>query len=229
MDKARDSKGGRYQLTHEAAFINRLVGNLRQPRTLLDVCCGSGSVSLSIRHLDSLRVGLDIDLSLLVRFHEISRETLLSAGDVLHMPFANASIDCITAIHCFDHLNRVQFLQECHRVLPRGGLLIFEALNRNSYKWILKKSLYVTRKGASGRWREKWVNVWSCRDVLRAVDDCGFDVQAVYGYNWVPFPQGSNSRLIGPAAFVEHLLRLDRFFTISPRFLVAARPRDVSS
>jgi 2-polyprenyl-3-methyl-5-hydroxy-6-metoxy-1,4-benzoquinol methylase len=226
MNEGRDSEGGRYQLTYEIGFINQFVSNLYQPRTLLDVCCGSGSLSSSIHRSDFHTIGLDIDFLALNRYRQLSGGVSLTRGDALCMPFAEVSIDCIIALHCFDHLNRIQFLQECNRVLSDGGFLIFESLNRNSYKWALKRFLHIIKKDSSNRSREKWINIFSCREVLLAANYCGFDVQAVYGYNWIPFTQASNCRLIKPAAFIERALHMDRFFMISPRFLVVAKKRD---
>lgn len=111
----------------------------------------------------------------------------------------------------------------------RRWLLIFESLNRNSYKWALKRLLSISSKSSSNRSREKWINIFSCREVLHAANDCGFDVQAVSGYNWVPFTQMSNSQLIKPAASIEQAFHLDRFFVFSPCFLVAAKKREISN
>jgi len=133
MNEGRDFEGGRYQLAQEVGFINRIVGNSYYPKILLDACCGRGSVSMSIKYSDFHTIGLDTNFLALKKFREESKGVSLSLGDALCMPFANISIDCIIAIHCFDHLNRVQFLEECNRVLCDGGYLIFESLNRNSY------------------------------------------------------------------------------------------------
>jgi SAM-dependent methyltransferase len=226
MNEGRDSAVGRYQLMREVGFINDFVGNLCQPEILLDACCGSGSISLSFQDSSFHTIGLDINSLALKRFREQSKEASLSLGDALCMPFADASIDCIIAVRCFDHLNRVRFLEECNRILSRGGLLIFESLNRNSYKWALKRLLPNPRKASSRRSREKWTNIWSCREVLHAADICGLEVQIVYGYNWVPFTQESNRRLIHPAALLEQALHLDRLFMISPRFLVVVKKKN---
>jgi ubiquinone/menaquinone biosynthesis C-methylase UbiE len=121
MNEDRDSVAGRYQLTHEVGFINRFVGNLYQPKILLDACCGSGSVSLLIQCSDFHAIGLDTNLLALNGFREQSREASLTLDDALCMSFVDVSIDCIIAVHCFDHLNRVRFLQECNRLLCGGG------------------------------------------------------------------------------------------------------------
>ncbi len=61
------------------------------------------------------------------------------------------------------------------------------------------------------------------REVLRAAVDHGFEIRAVSGYNWVPFTRHSDSKLVRVAALVESALRLDRYYQISPKILVAAR------
>ena len=229
MNEGRDSEGGLYQLTHELRLINQFLGNLYKPRILLETCCGSGSVS-SLIHLSGLQViGLDTSRMALNRFHEQSSDVSLTQGDAICMPFADDSIDCIIAIHCFDHLNRVRFLEECNRVLSGSSYLIFESLNRNSYKWVLKKLLTIFRKRSFNHSGEKWINIYSCREVLNIVNDCGFYVQAVDGYNWIPFTQISNSKLIKLFAYLEEALHLNRFYMISPRFLVIAKKREISN
>jgi SAM-dependent methyltransferase len=209
-------------LKREVEFIHRSLGNSNRTRILLDACCGSGSVSLSIQPPDSLAFGLDINYPALERFSEQSQRVPLIQGNVLCMPLADVSIDCILAIRCFDQLDRIRFLHECFRVLCAGGLLIFDALNRHSYKWSLKRLRGFFSKNHYSQSREKWINVLSCHEVLHTVKGCGFDVQTIYGYGWIPFTQAGNSILIKPASFIEKAIHLDRLFMISPRFLVAA-------
>jgi hypothetical protein len=64
---------------------------------------------------------------------------------------------------------------------------------------------------------------WGYDEVLRATTDHGFEVQAVSGYNWLPFSRLSDSALVIPAARIERALRLDRRPTVSPWILVSAR------
>jgi hypothetical protein len=63
---------------------------------------------------------------------------------------------------------------------------------------------------------------WDCNDVLRTAADHGFKIQAVSGYNWLPFSRLSDSALVIPAARIERALRLDRCPSVSPWILVAA-------
>lgn len=77
-----------------------------------------------------------------------------------------------------------------------------------------------------GRSDDKWIDVFSCGEVLQLIGLTGFDPQAASGYGWPPFPVSSNSRLVNPAAWVERVLRLERFPRISPRFLMTVRKKN---
>lgn len=222
-NEGRDTTVGRYLLRREVAFIARSLGDATRPRRLLDLCCGSGSVTRLLHNTGLHVVGLDIDLVALGIFRRLSNQVPLVLGDALRLPLADGGLDCVVAIHCFDHLDRIQFLQECNRVLCNGGLLIFDSLNQHSYKWVLKRLRRSLGLDPPGNWSDKWINILSCGEVLRATANCGFEIQAVSGYNWVPFTQESDNNLVDTAALIEQALRLDCYYNISPRILIAAR------
>lgn len=168
-------------------------------------------------------MGLDISRRALDAFQQRSQDVPLVQGDVLCLPFARGSLDCVVAIHCFDHLDRIRFLQECSCVLRIGGLLIFDLVNRHSYKVILKRLRHWLSIAPTGNPSDKWIDVYSCREALSAIAHAGLDVQAVSGYGWIPFDVNSESKLVHVAARAEQVLRLATFPSVSPRVLVAAR------
>lgn len=216
-DNFRDTTMGSYLFHHEHTFVRRSLDAAIQPGTLLDIGCGSGRMTLPLHDVGINVVGLDMDPVALAAFQRRSKAIPLVRGDAVHLPFTDGSFDCVVAIQFFEYVDHQQFLHELNRVLRNGGLLIIEALNRHSYKWPLKKLLSrgVTLPSAS----------LSCREMLPEITAHGFDVQAISGYNWVPFMRESNSRLVGIAALIEQMLRLDRYYSISPKILVAARKR----
>ncbi len=110
-------------------------------------------------------------------------------------------------------------------MLRSEGLLIFDALNRHSYKLILKRLGRYLGPSFAGRPSDKWIDVFSCREVLQLIGLAGFDLQAARGYGWPPFSVNSNSRLVNATASVERVLRLDRFPRVSPRIVMAVRKR----
>lgn len=217
-DNIRDTTMDRYLYQRENAFIRRVLGVSAQPRRLQDVGCGSGRMTLPLHDAGHDVVGLDNDAGALAAFQHRSNAVPLIMGDAQWLPFADGRFDCVVAIQILQYVDHHQFLQECNGVSSNGGLLIFESLNRRNYKRVLRRLVgCVADLGPS-------YNL-SYGEILQATADHGFDIQAVSGYNWVPFDQFSNSALMGVAALVEKTLRLDRCYSISPWILVAARKR----
>lgn len=209
---------GRYLARHEEAFLDQFLAASPQSRKLLDVGCGNGRFALPLAKAGHNVVGLDIDIGALAALQRRSREIPLTIGDALHFPFANGSFDCIIAIQCLVYINNFHcFLQECHRILSHGGLLIFQAINRFNYKRGLKK---LTGRGTVDTSQSFNMN---SREILYTATEHGFSILAVSGYNWVPFDRRSASTLVGTAAWVEQKLQLAHYYRISPWILVAAK------
>lgn len=234
-----DTTMAHYLFQREIAFIKRFLGGAIQPHRLLEVGCGKGQITLALQEAGLPVVGLDIDPAALAINQRRSNATPLIRGTVPHLPFGDNSFDCVIAIECVGYFAHRSFLQESSRLLGDGGLLIFDSVNERSYRWALRRlvgrsatrvlkrlldrvaGIDPTHKTASSAGKYKL----SCREVLQATAGYGFDIQGVSGYNWIPFDVRSDSALVRPAARVERMLRLDRYYNISPWFLVAARKR----
>jgi SAM-dependent methyltransferase len=181
----------------------------------MDLACGNGGATLPLYQAGFNIIGTDVDPVSLAALQRRSQRVALAWSTASHLPFINESFDCIIAIQCFEYFDQRRFFRECYRVLVGGGLLIFDAVNRHSYKRLLKRSL--------GRTRDLHRSFnQSCGEVLRATMDYGFDIHAVSSYNWIPFDRYSNNRLVGLAAGIEQMLYLDRLYRFSPWVLVAA-------
>lgn len=216
----------RYLLQHEVVFANQILGHVAQPGTLLDLFCGTGEVAPMIQAQGFRTIGLDINRPALAAFRQHSQDVHLVQGDALHLPFLNGSLNVIVAIHGFDLVERVNFLHECSRVLRCGGILIFDALNRHSYKLVLKRLGSSLRSLFGIRPYNHWIDVFSFREVLQLASLNGFNLQAVHGYGWAPFPVSSDSMLVNASALVERILRLDRVPRVSPRIVIAVKKID---
>lgn len=223
--RRHDGRMDRYLLQQEVEFVNQILGHAVQPGMLLDLFCGTGEVSPILQTPGFRILGLDINRLALTAFRQHSQDVPLVQGDALHLPLLNGSIDAIVAIHGFDLVDRVGFLHECSRVLCCGGLLVFDALNRHSYKLTLKRLGLLLGPLLANRLDEKWIRVFSCREVLRLAGLSGFDLQAARGYGWPPFSVNSNNRLVNATVCVEHFLRLNYFPYVSPRIIVAVRKK----
>jgi ubiquinone/menaquinone biosynthesis C-methylase UbiE len=218
-DVVRDVSMDRHLLQREHAFVRLFLGASMPPLRVLEVGCGSGRITLLLHDMGLNVVGLDVHPVPLAAFQRQSNAVSLVQANALRLPFVDTSYDCVVGIQVLDYMALQPFLQECNRVLCNAGLLIFQALNRWSYKSMLKRLV--------GRRAERRISRSSLcsREVLHATVGHGFELQAVSGYNWGPFRRESNSPLVWLAALIEQKLGLDRYCSISPWILVAARKK----
>ncbi len=128
---------GRYDLItvvlscgRDRRWKTRLVDMAEVPRgaRALDLACGTGDIALSLAARGARVVGLDITLRMLelaaakpgaraaVRF---------VAGDMMTLPFADASFDVVTTGYGIRNVPRIEpAIEEIHRVLRPGGMLL---------------------------------------------------------------------------------------------------------
>lgn len=102
---------------------------LADPDTrIVDICCGTGDMTaalLSLRPPNARPVtGLDFSAQMLSRARTkyAGSNAEWTEGDVMHLPFADASLDLVTAAFGFRNLsNYAEGLREIARVLRPGG------------------------------------------------------------------------------------------------------------
>ncbi|XP_061698677.1 putative methyltransferase DDB_G0268948 [Syngnathoides biaculeatus] len=93
----------------------------------VDVGCGSGQGTLMLaKHFTSV-VGTDVSPAQLEMALQSAQEPNVTYRQCVaeDLPFADSSVDLITAMSAFHWFDRARFLQEVHRVLkPRGCLAL---------------------------------------------------------------------------------------------------------
>ncbi|MGL4624160.1 MAG: class I SAM-dependent DNA methyltransferase [Culicoidibacterales bacterium] len=117
------------------AFVQSQVEQAAIPtETLVDLGCGTGTITIPLAELFTNVIGVDLSAEMLT----IAQEKLTTQqqiqwieADMSEMVFANESVDCITIL-C-DSLNYVidqedvqTTLTNCYRALKPGGMLIFD-------------------------------------------------------------------------------------------------------
>jgi len=113
----------------EAAHLRK-----KSPRFILDVCCGTGSVTqaLARKNPDALLVGYDFSRGMLRKAQEknAAGRVVFVEGDASTMPFSNDSFDIVTCSHALYELrgsSRDMALLEMKRILnPSGCVLLME-------------------------------------------------------------------------------------------------------
>jgi ubiquinone/menaquinone biosynthesis C-methylase UbiE len=117
------------QTTPTAARLVKRAG-VRAGQNVLDVCCGTGVVSVTAARLGARVTGLDLTPELLQRARENARIANLEIdwheGDVEKLPFADATFDVVLSQygHIFAPRPEVA-LGEMLRVLKPGGTIAF--------------------------------------------------------------------------------------------------------
>ena len=109
---------------------------------LLDVCCGTGRLTQELlRHCDAegRLTGLDFSANMLreaegnLRYHPRFNQVSWVHGNVLHLPFDDASFDGVSiAFGLYSIAGMEQALQEMLRVLRPGGKLLLLELSQPS-------------------------------------------------------------------------------------------------
>jgi SAM-dependent methyltransferase len=104
----------------------RVLGPWLQGPRVLDLACGTG------RFLDLATEGLDLSGKMIERARERWPGKPLHHAPAWNIPAADASYDSVFALHLFMHLHLGDIrrvLNECRRVLRRGGVLVFDFPN----------------------------------------------------------------------------------------------------
>jgi ubiquinone/menaquinone biosynthesis C-methylase UbiE len=115
-------------LTDSAQLENKISASV------LDICCGTGSVILSFaeRFSDILAIGYDFSHGMLLKASEkdLSNKVMLIEGDAAILPFKDDSFDVVCCSHALYELKgpvRKEALLEMRRVAkPNGRVLIME-------------------------------------------------------------------------------------------------------
>jgi 2-polyprenyl-3-methyl-5-hydroxy-6-metoxy-1,4-benzoquinol methylase len=187
-DRGNATRMGQYLTRVEGQFIEEGLAAAPWARKVLDIGGGSGRFALPLHARGYHVVVTDADsvpLRLLTS-HNPHVGRVLTSASAASLTVASQSVDCVLCIEVFGLSDQAcWFFPECHRVLREGGLLIFTAHNKLSYKGLLRRVRQETRFYSR--------SIGDIRQRLRAA---GFTVLREQGFNWLPATRLSNNRLI---------------------------------
>lgn len=125
--------------------------NVKADQSILDVCCGTGKLTISLAELvgDKGQVlGLDFCESMLQKAKEnidatpYKQRITLMQGNALCLPFADNSFDCVTIGFGLRNVSDIEkALSEMYRVVKPGGTVLSVELSKPSAP-ILKQLYY---------------------------------------------------------------------------------------
>ena len=129
---------------------------LRGGELVLDLACGTGDITFALaeRLPGGQAVGLDITPEM-IRIAEQkrrsghSRRASFGQGDIMRLPFAAGTFDCVTGGYALRNVPDLGgALAEIHRVLKPGGRLL--SLDFGKPRWALYRWLYLRYLAAVG-------------------------------------------------------------------------------
>ena len=136
----------------------RLV-DLASPRAgaaALDLATGTGDIAFALAARGARVVGLDVTFRMieLATAKDAGRVARFLVGDMLALPFADASFDIVTTGYGLRNVpNLTQAIDEIHRVLKPGGQMLSLDFNRPANRLVRVAYLaYLTGVGGALGW-----------------------------------------------------------------------------
>ena len=117
------------------AYESELVWELLQPgghETILDAGCGTGIFAAPFLTCGAIITGLDVSLPMLVRARRKLGNAPFTAvaGDMLHLPFADAVFDKAVSVTALEFIGEAKAaVAELFRVVKPGGRIVVATLN----------------------------------------------------------------------------------------------------
>lgn len=133
-DEGRD-RGYHKLIDDQAAAIVRRVA---EGGTALEVGCGTGLVMQRVAGFAAHVTGIDVSPGMLARARE--RGLDVREGSATALPFPDASFDVVYSFKVLAHVSPVEpALAEMARVTRPGGHIVFDAYNRDSLRFLVKR------------------------------------------------------------------------------------------
>jgi SAM-dependent methyltransferase len=106
----------------EVRLIKQEVGG---SKTVLEVGCGTGRLSVALLQKNTRIIGLDISETMLQRTRKRSKELNLLLGDAGNLPFRNESIESVFSAYTINHIpNYRKALSEMCRIASHYVIII---------------------------------------------------------------------------------------------------------
>lgn len=118
----------------QVEFVYR--NNIQQEAKILEVGCGSGNLALGLLQANFTVDAIDYDINMIEIAKQKTNAITFQQMDMLDISknYEPESFDCIvcfgnTLVHLLDNNKITSFIDSCHKLLKKGGLLAIQILN----------------------------------------------------------------------------------------------------
>ncbi len=131
--------GSEFFLTRKIDILLEFAARERvdtRQATWLDVGCGKGDLLRAAQPHFARALGCDVSLGMITECRDLD---VVHQIDPLRLPFADGSVDWVTAVCIFHHIrpeDRTRLVADIHRVLRPGG--IFAVIEHNPFNPVVQ-------------------------------------------------------------------------------------------
>jgi 2-polyprenyl-3-methyl-5-hydroxy-6-metoxy-1,4-benzoquinol methylase len=164
----------------EVVYNELLIEDIKGKK-ILDAGCGTGWFSKTACERGAIVTSLDVGENLLSKVKEKCNSECV-VGSVLGLPFQNNFFDILVSSEVIEHTpNPLKAIDEFHRVLKPGGILVLTTPNRFWYFSLLIANRFKLRPYQG---LENWVGY---KQLQKKLTDTGFQIKEYYGIHLFPF------------------------------------------
>lgn len=211
--KAYNNTIGRYRTDIELKFIKKYIK--RENEKILDIAGGSGRIAIPLIKYSSDITVTDINTKAMQILDERELGIKTVGGDFSTTDFPNlyTLILCIEGPDYFEDWD--QFFGRINSLLEDGGRCIYTYTNPSSWRYLLRRIKNINKKNP--------YHVHSFESLKELLEQKGFEIKEIRGFNWMPFSVASNSPLVPFFAFLETKLKLYKWHSQSPWMLISIK------
>jgi len=190
----------------EKALLKKLLDNLGETKSLLEVGCGTCHFTRWLESLGLDCYGLDLSDMMLKEANEVWSKGTLLQGDSSFMPFKNKSFDVVAFIACMVYMpDPIKVICEASRVARKG--IIFGLIN----KWSLPTLRRMIQVKMEKNPYYKNAKFYSILDMKQMLKDALGDAYTISYWNTTVFPNNleeTQSSLFPFGAFLGVAVKL---------------------
>jgi 2-polyprenyl-3-methyl-5-hydroxy-6-metoxy-1,4-benzoquinol methylase len=177
-----DSKMNMYDTNKRLqVFYSELLTEDISGKKLLDAGCGTGWFSKIAVDRGAHVTSMDLGENLLTQV-KMKCNSIRVIGSILEMPFEDDSFDLVVSSEVIEHTPEpFKALEELHRVLKPGGVLVISTPNKLWYPAVAFANLFRLRPYQG---LENWTSWWSMKNQSKTI---GFSIEKMVGVHAFPF------------------------------------------